>query len=143
MGAARRLGPCGAPSGHDGDEGQIHPKRQHTPAQAADGATFRRLAELHAEMSGIYAEFAGDPQIRLADGGDPSVMDPMGSPHGPGAKVPTLLTARDLAERLGVDVRTVRRWRSAGRLPRAIELGGVVRWDPAVVREWIASGGRP
>ena len=44
----------------------------------------------------------------------------------------------DLAELLCVDDRTVRRWRSEGKLPPAIELGGsVVRWRAEVVERWL------
>ena len=53
-----------------------------------------------------------------------------------------LLAVPDLARLLAVDVRTVRRWRSEGRLPDALELGGVVRWDSEAVRAWIREWGQ-
>ena len=43
-------------------------------------------------------------------------------------QVPRDWTGRALAERLDVDVRTVRRWRHEGRLPPALQIGRSVRW---------------
>ena len=49
------------------------------------------------------------------------------------------VTVRDVAERLQVDTKTVRRWREEGKLPRALSVGGVVRWRPEAIDEWIAA----
>jgi len=51
------------------------------------------------------------------------------------------LRARDLAELLAVHPRTVRRWRSEGRLPEPIAISGVLRWDRRVVEAWLAERG--
>lgn len=49
-----------------------------------------------------------------------------------------LLTVRDVADRLGIDQKTVRRWRQEGKLPPPIELGGsVLRWDPDRFDDWL------
>jgi predicted DNA-binding transcriptional regulator AlpA len=51
-----------------------------------------------------------------------------------------LLTARQLAEQLQVSPRSIWRLRKAGQLPEPLVIGGAVRWDRQVVREWIATG---
>ena len=48
-----------------------------------------------------------------------------------------LLTARDVAERLQVDAKTVRRWRAEGKLPPPVKLGGVVRWLAEDLAVWL------
>lgn len=50
------------------------------------------------------------------------------------------LTPDDLAERWGVSVATIYRWRTEGRdLPRALKIGAAVRWRPAEVERWEAA----
>ncbi len=51
-----------------------------------------------------------------------------------------LIDAPQLAELLGISQRTLWRFRSAGKLPPALKLGGCVRWRLAEVRQWIAAG---
>ena len=89
-------------------------------------ALFARLAEVHAEAAQIYRELA---EIQLAAPPERALMDPV--------EPVRLLTARDVAERLRVDAKTVRRWRESGRLPPAIEIGGVVRWRTQDIDAWI------
>ena len=48
-----------------------------------------------------------------------------------------LLSLRQVAVRLGVHIRTARRWRDEQYLPPAIVLGGVVRFDAAEIEKWI------
>ena len=48
--------------------------------------------------------------------------------------------ARELAEMLGVSLRQVWRLNSAGRLPKAIRLGGSVRWNRREIMDWFQSG---
>jgi excisionase family DNA binding protein len=45
---------------------------------------------------------------------------------------PSLLTYRDIAERLAVSVMTVRRMAARGELP-LVRVGGLVRFEPAAV----------
>lgn len=45
-----------------------------------------------------------------------------------------------VAERLAVSKRHVLRLCDAGRLPRPIRLGRLVRWDLDAIDEWIAAG---
>jgi len=49
-----------------------------------------------------------------------------------------LLTLGDLAALVQVSEKTLRRWRSEGRLPSAVEIGGVVRWRREDVDAWIS-----
>ena len=75
-------------------------------------------------------EFAGIP---LAAWPRQAVMD--GSV--PSSRPKPLLSARGVAERLGVDPKTVRRWREAGKLPPAIDVAGVLRWRPEEIEAWL------
>ena len=55
----------------------------------------------------------------------------------PGAREP-LLTVRDVAKRLQVNEKTVRRWREEKRLPPALVVAGIVRWRADDIDDWIA-----
>ena len=54
-----------------------------------------------------------------------------------------LLSARDLAKMLGVQERTIRRWRKQkGKLPQGIELGdSVIRWREQDIERWLVERG--
>lgn len=58
-----------------------------------------------------------------------------------------LLREKEVAERLGISLLTIRKWRVFGRGPRFRKLGGrAVRYDPADVDRWISEqieGGEP
>lgn len=56
---------------------------------------------------------------------------------------PRLISAERLAAILEVSKRTLWRLRSAGRLPRPIQLGGSVRWRADEIEQWIARGCPP
>jgi excisionase family DNA binding protein len=99
-------------------------------AAAPEGATqapWERLAELHAELCRCYGDLARQAQNQVAAGSEQSDITRV-----------KLLTASDLAERLSVDVRTIRRWRTDGRLPGALEVGGCIRWRREDIDAWIA-----
>ena len=51
-----------------------------------------------------------------------------------------LLNAKELAAKLRCSVRHVYRLSDAGRMPRPLKLGALVRWDPASIDHWITSG---
>jgi len=53
------------------------------------------------------------------------------------------LRVRDVAELIGVNARTVRRWRSEGVLPPALAIEGVVRWRAEDVEAWLGSSNQP
>ena len=50
-----------------------------------------------------------------------------------------LITEKDVAERLGVSVACLRRWRRVGEGPAFAKLGAAVRYAPADIATWIAS----
>ncbi len=54
------------------------------------------------------------------------------------AEAPTrYMTPVDLAEVLQIPVTTLANWRSAKKGPRFFRFGGLVRYDPADVAEWL------
>jgi predicted DNA-binding transcriptional regulator AlpA len=49
-----------------------------------------------------------------------------------------LIKAREVARMLDVDVRTIRRWKSQGKLPEPVELSPyVIRWRLSDIEEFI------
>lgn len=54
---------------------------------------------------------------------------------------PLAFSAADLARRLDVSLRHLRRLDSAGKLPKPIRLGRSVRWPVAEVENWLRLGG--
>lgn len=48
-----------------------------------------------------------------------------------------------VAEMLDCSVRSVYRLADAGKLPRPVRLGGMVRWNRAELESWVADGCRP
>ena len=52
-----------------------------------------------------------------------------------------MLSVDDIAnDYLGCSARHVRRLADAGRMPRPIKLGSLVRWPRSVIEQWIADG---
>ena len=135
----------------------LRPASQHGPTRAVTSATaspfappLRRLADLAAEAAEILAglataaenldDSAGNGDIQLAGGGGSSLMDAVEATDvqpSPGTSI-DLLSIADIARILGIGERSVRRWRSEGALPPAIEIGGLLRWRREVVEVWIA-----
>jgi len=60
----------------------------------------------------------------------------------PPASQQSLWTIDDFALRLKISTRHLRRLIDAGRAPTPIRLGVLLRFDPVVAEEWIASGCR-
>lgn len=54
-----------------------------------------------------------------------------------------LLSGDALARLLQVSKRSLMRLRSAGKLPRPVQLGRSVRWRSTEIREWVAAGCPP
>jgi predicted DNA-binding transcriptional regulator AlpA len=48
-----------------------------------------------------------------------------------------LLTAKDLAELLGVSLRSVWRRKNDGTLPKPIQIGRMVRWHRQTIETWL------
>ncbi|MCK4850608.1 MAG: helix-turn-helix domain-containing protein [Phycisphaerae bacterium] len=53
---------------------------------------------------------------------------------------PLAFSAQQLADRLGVSLRHIRRLDSAGKLPKPIRLGRSVRWPVQEVEAFLAAG---
>lgn len=51
-----------------------------------------------------------------------------------------LLSAKMVAEMLATSVRSVWRYRSAGRLPAPVKVGGAIRWRQADIEKWVSMG---
>jgi excisionase family DNA binding protein len=54
---------------------------------------------------------------------------------------PRLWTVQDVADYLGVPVRTLYDWRCRGHGPRARKVGRYLRYEPAEVEQWFHSLG--
>ena len=48
-----------------------------------------------------------------------------------------LIEADELAAMLRIDIRTLRRWRHEGRLPKPIRGGRGLRWERRIIEKWI------
>ena len=57
-----------------------------------------------------------------------------------GCDEPKLLTQGDLAKRLRISIRQVRRLDTAGALPRPLKIGTLKRWDPDEITAWLKRG---
>ena len=55
-------------------------------------------------------------------------------------ETPAMLTVHDVARMLNCSARTVYRLTDAGRMPRPVKLGALVRWPREVFDQWIAAG---
>lgn len=51
-----------------------------------------------------------------------------------------MLTVHDVARMLNCSARTIYRLTDAGRMPRPVKLGALVRWPREQVEAWIADG---
>lgn len=52
-----------------------------------------------------------------------------------------LISAKEVARRLGLSERTVWRLNSAGKLPKPVSVGGKTkRWRPEEIAAWVAAG---
>ncbi len=63
-----------------------------------------------------------------------------GPEAGPGTEAPALLSADEVARLLTCSVRTVRRLADAGRMPRPVRLGRLVRWRREGIEQWVRAG---
>jgi len=50
------------------------------------------------------------------------------------------ISARELAQMLGVSLRQIWRLNASGKLPRPLRLGGSVRWDRDEILRWFKDG---
>lgn len=56
---------------------------------------------------------------------------------------PELLDVRGVAGEMNVSTAHVRRLAAAGRMPRPIKLGRILRWSRTAISAWLASGCPP
>ena len=64
-------------------------------------------------------------------------MNPQPTPRDQTPATPRALTEREVAERLGLSVATLRAWRHRGKGPRFLRLGRSVRYLPSDVDEFV------
>ena len=103
--------------------------------QADTAAIHGRIADLLEQLAEEHRELAGILQNQLDARPDPRLMSSVEARPNP------LLSAREVAVKLGLSERTIRRHRQKGILPPAIEVGGTYRWRAEDIEAWIASGG--
>lgn len=51
-----------------------------------------------------------------------------------------LLRVPDIARKLRCSPRQIHRLVAAGRLPKPLRIGGMLRWPPSVIQHWIDAG---
>ncbi len=61
-------------------------------------------------------------------------------PQDDGCEDPKLLTQGDLAKRLRISIRQVRRLDKSGSLPLPLKIGALKRWDPDEIDRWVKAG---
>ena len=64
-------------------------------------------------------------------------MNPQTTPRDQAQATPRALTEREVAERLGLSVATLRAWRHRGKGPRFLRLGRSVRYLPSDVDAFV------
>ena len=68
-------------------------------------------------------------------------MNPQPTPRDQAPATPRALTEREVAERLGLSVATLRAWRHRGKGPRFLRLGRSVRYLPSDVDDFVRASG--
>ena len=96
-------------------------------------AHLEHLAALHEELASTYRELGRDLDIQLAAFGESRLLEPVPSND----EVPELLTTADVARILCASDKTVRTWHREGHIPKAIEVGGVLRWRRSDIESWL------
>jgi predicted DNA-binding transcriptional regulator AlpA len=65
-------------------------------------------------------------------------------PHPTPAVGRLALRPKDLETAIGVDERTIQRWRSSGKFPKPdIAIGRTLLWRVETINAWLERGGRP
>jgi excisionase family DNA binding protein len=75
----------------------------------------------------------------MTDSNHTTVARTDGREPGPGV-LPAMLTIDEVARLLSCSTRTVYRLNDAGRMPRPVRLGALVRWNRTEIEQWIADG---
>jgi len=131
-------GPLHAAGAREGGWSDRAHRSPHSATQAPGREALRRLSTLFAEASEILGDLAETGDIQLAAGAGASLMEPVTPVPDQPSPGTDLLSVDDRAETLQVSPRTIRRWRSEGKLPPALEFSGVLRWRREAVERWIA-----
>ncbi len=99
----------------------------------------RQIELLEAILEELRARPLAPSAVVSSAAADLATLTPPPTTHTPRATVPAsrLLTARDVAQRLACDERTVRRLSREGKLPRPIKVGRRLRWRAAEIDEWL------
>ena len=67
-------------------------------------------------------------------------MSQLTKSNGTGYQEPTAVPASDLAKRMGVSLRHVRRMDSMGKIPKPVRIGNSVRWVVSEIDAWLNAG---
>ena len=105
-----------------------HGGTQAEPREADAVVSVEHAANLLEEAATVLRAVA---EIQLATPQNDALMERMPTPR--------YLTARDIADMLRVDAKTVRRWRTNGLLPDPIVIGGVIRWRADEIDSWLGA----
>ena len=89
-----------------------------------------RLASLFSEAAGILRDLS---EVQLESVRDPRLMSSVETT----TTRARLMSVHDVAQRLQLDERTVRRMRARGELPPALDLGSVLRWAEPDFEAWL------
>jgi len=80
--------------------------------------------------------------MRVRGSGARKIALPIGTLLAMPRPMARLLTEREAAERLGLSVRTLQKWRLLGSGPQFLKLGHAVRYDPADLERYLESSRR-
>lgn len=94
-------------------------------------ANLRAVAEAAEALARACRAAAGSSPETLADSREPEQVSPA---------MQTLLKPAEVAARLAVNPRTLRRLVHLGQVPAPVTVGGAKRWRPADLDAWLASG---
>lgn len=114
-----------------------HPIRPFADAHARAAAG--DPSELPEALADCPPELAGKLRAYLA-GYEAGALAALTVAEKPIAPPSPVVDADALGELLGVSGATVRRLRSAGKLPPTIDLDGGMRWPRSVILDWIDAG---
>lgn len=110
---------------------------------ATEGPNLAHLADLLEEAAFVCRELVQNSPNGLAESNQPGLMSNVNGQAierreaRVGVISDPLLSANEVGDLLGIDARTVRRWRQQNKLPAAIDLGGVWRWKASSIRAWL------
>lgn len=99
----------------------------------------QRLAALHRAQAEAFDSLAANLTDALAVVAQPRLMDDVNPQRDDTVVPPAMLTARQLADLLQIDERTLRELRRSGEAPPAINVGRRLRWQRDAIEGWLAA----